>query len=75
MDSIETISEILRGLANAVVAYDEEKTVELAKVALEKDIDPSDAILKGLAVGMEEVEGFTRRRNISCPSCSFAPIP
>ena len=55
MDSIETRSEILRGLADAVVAYDEEKTVELAKMALEKDIDPSDAILKGLAVGMEEV--------------------
>jgi methanogenic corrinoid protein MtbC1 len=55
MDSVETEKEILRGLADAVIAYDEEKTVELAKMALEKSIDPSDAILKGLAVGMEEV--------------------
>ena len=74
MDSIESGSDILRGLADAVVAYDEEKTVELAKMALVKDIDPSDAILKDLPSGWRRWEDFTRCRNISCPSCSSAPI-
>jgi methanogenic corrinoid protein MtbC1 len=55
MASIETVTDILKGLADAVIAYDEEKTVELAHMALEKGIDPGDAILKGLAVGMDEV--------------------
>jgi dimethylamine corrinoid protein len=55
MDSIEMIEEILKGLADAVIAFNEEKTVELARFALERGIDPSEAILKGLAVGMNEV--------------------
>lgn len=67
MDSIETVKEILKGLVDAVVAFDEEKTVELAKVALEKGIDPSDAILKGLAVGMEEVGRLYEKQEYFVP--------
>ena len=67
MDSVETEKEILRGLADAVIAYDEEKTVELAKMALEKSIDPSDAILKGLAVGMEEVGRLYEKQEYFVP--------
>jgi corrinoid protein of di/trimethylamine methyltransferase len=55
MASQTETEEILTGLAEAVIAYDEEKTVELARSALDKGIDPSDAILKGLAPGMEKV--------------------
>jgi methanogenic corrinoid protein MtbC1 len=67
MDSIETIKEILKGLADAVVTYDEEKTVELAKIVLEKGIDPSEAILKGLAVGMEEVGKLYEKQEYFVP--------
>ncbi|HAR94774.1 MAG TPA: cobalamin-binding protein [Deltaproteobacteria bacterium] len=55
MDSTEAGTEILRGLAEAVVAYDEEKTVELARMSLKQGIDPGVAILKGLAFGMDQV--------------------
>jgi methanogenic corrinoid protein MtbC1 len=67
MDSIETVKEILKGLADAVIAYDEEKTVELARTALEKGIDPSDAILKGLAVGMDEVGKLYEKQEYFVP--------
>lgn len=55
MGSTETETGILKGLAEAVIAYDEEKTVELARISLEKGINPGTAILQGLAVGMDQV--------------------
>ncbi len=47
--------EILKALAEAVITYDEERAAELAKRSLEMSIDPNDAILEGLARGMEKV--------------------
>lgn len=67
MASIETVTEILQGLSDAVVAFDDEKAVELAGIALEKGLDPSEAILKGLAVGMEEVGRLYERQEYFVP--------
>jgi len=55
MSSRMEAEEIFKGLSEAVIAYDEDKSVEFAKAALENDVDPTDAILKGLAHGMEKV--------------------
>lgn len=67
MDSTETVKEILKGLSDAVIAYDEEKTVELAMIALEKGVDPNDAILNGLAVGMNEVGNLYEKQEYFVP--------
>ncbi|MCX5805932.1 MAG: cobalamin-dependent protein [Proteobacteria bacterium] len=67
MDSIEIVKEILKGLSDAVIAFDEEKTVELAMTALKKGIDPNDAILKGLAVGMDEVGKLYEKQEYFVP--------
>lgn len=45
--------QIFSDLADAVVAMDEERTVQLAREAVEQGIDPYLAIDRGLAVGME----------------------
>jgi methanogenic corrinoid protein MtbC1 len=67
MDSIEAVKEILKGLSDAVIAFDEEKTVELARMALEKGVDPNDAILNGLAVGMNEVGKLYEKQEYFVP--------
>jgi methanogenic corrinoid protein MtbC1 len=67
MDSIETVEGILKGLSDAVIAFDEEKTVELARMALEKGVDPNDAILNGLAVGMNEVGKLYEKQEYFVP--------
>ncbi len=55
MASVREREEILEGLAEAVVAYDEDKAAELTRKALDAGIEPNDAILEGLARGMEKV--------------------
>ena len=55
MASKERTQEILRGLYDAVVAYDEEASAELSKAALEEGIDAYEAVMNGLAAGMEKV--------------------
>jgi len=47
--------ELLEGLYNAVVAYDEEACIRLSRTVLEEGIDPYDAVMNGLAAGMEKV--------------------
>ena len=47
--------EILKGLHDAVVAYDEDKAGELSQTALDEGIDAYEAIMDGLAAGMERV--------------------
>ena len=42
-------------MAKAVIEGDEERTVSLAKEALMKGVDPTEAIEKGFAEGMKEV--------------------
>ena len=46
--------ELLRELADAVVDMDEDKTVEVANIFIQKNFDAYEGIAKGLAVGMDE---------------------
>ena len=47
--------EILKNLAEAVVEFDEDGAKEWAQTALDEGIDAFDAIMDGLAAGMETV--------------------
>jgi len=47
--------ELLKGLHDAVVAFDEEKVAELSQAALDEGLDAYKAIMDGLAAGMETV--------------------
>lgn len=47
--------EILKKLSDAVVEYDEDEAREWAQKALDEDLDAFDAIMNGLAAGMEIV--------------------
>ncbi|MEE8359015.1 MAG: corrinoid protein [Candidatus Hydrothermarchaeales archaeon] len=55
MVSDEERKKILEGLKKAVVEFDEDEVKRLSNEVLEMDLDPYDAILNGLAVGMEVV--------------------
>lgn len=46
-------NELFQALSDAVVAMDQEKTLELARNVIEDRIDPYEAIEKGLSHGME----------------------
>ena len=50
-----TKEEILKELAEGVVEYDEDRVKEAAQKALDEGIDALEAIMDGLAAGMEEV--------------------
>ena len=47
--------EIVDGLRNAIVNYDEESVKRLANKVIEKEIDPLKAIQDGLVKGINEV--------------------
>jgi corrinoid protein of di/trimethylamine methyltransferase len=47
--------EILTKLAEAVVEYDEEEATKWSEIAVAEDLDAMDAIMNGLAAGMEKV--------------------
>jgi dimethylamine corrinoid protein len=47
--------ELFEEMAKAVIEGDEERTASLAKEALTKGVDPTEAIEKGFAEGMKEV--------------------
>jgi len=67
MASEERMKETLKRLHDAVVAYDEDKTVEWAKIALDEGLDPHTAIMDGLASGMEEVGDLYNRKEYFVP--------
>ena len=67
MASDERTKEILKGLHHALVAYDEDKTAEWAKIALDEGLDPQTAIMDGLAAGMEEVGDLYNRKEYFVP--------
>jgi corrinoid protein of di/trimethylamine methyltransferase len=75
MTSKERTQELLKGLYDAVVAYDEKRTAELSKSALEEGIDAYTAIINGLAAGMERVGELYSAQEYFVPellSCSDA---
>ena len=47
--------EILKGLHDGVVAFDEDKVEELSKAAIDEGMDAYETIMDGLAAGMETV--------------------
>ena len=51
----ERKGEILKGLHDGVVEYDEDRVVELSEAAVSEGIDAYEAIMDGLAAGMETV--------------------
>lgn len=55
MASEERTQEILKGLQEAVVEFDEDKTRELAQAAIDEGVDPFRATMEGLAEGMIQV--------------------
>ena len=67
--------EILRTLANTVIEMDEEGAAQAAKEALEAGIDAQEAIMEGLAKGMEVVSEKYEREEYFVPEllvCSDA---
>jgi len=50
-----TKEELLKELADGVVEYEEDQVKEAAQKVLDEGYDPMDAIMDGLAAGMEEV--------------------
>jgi len=55
MVSEERTQELISGLQEAVLGFDEEAAVELSKAVLEEGVDPYYAIRQGLAVGMGDI--------------------
>lgn len=55
MASEERTKEIMEGLRDAVIAYDEDAAKDLAQKALEEGLNPNDAIFDGLVTGMQKV--------------------
>ena len=51
----EKKKEILKGLHDAVVEYEEDRVAELSQEALDEGVDAYEAIMDGLAAGMETV--------------------
>ena len=51
----EKKKEILKGLHDAVVEYEEDRVAELSQEALNEGVDAYEAIMDGLAAGMETV--------------------
>lgn len=67
--------ELFQGLSDAVVAMDEEKTIELSDVVIANKVDPYEAIEKGLSHGMERVGRLFEREEYFVPElliCSDA---
>ena len=55
MASKERADELLQGLHDAVVAYDDERVAELGQAVLEEGVDAYDAVMNGLAAAMQKV--------------------
>jgi corrinoid protein of di/trimethylamine methyltransferase len=51
----ERKQEILKGLHDGVVAFEEDKVAELSQAAIDEGMDAYEAIMDGLAAGMETV--------------------
>ena len=55
MGTEERKKELLKGLHDAVVAWDEDKVAELSQAAVDEEFDAYEMIMDGLAAGMETV--------------------
>lgn len=62
MISGERTREILKGLHDAVVSFDEDRAAQLSQSALNEGVDPYIAVVDGLADGMREVGDLYERK-------------
>jgi corrinoid protein of di/trimethylamine methyltransferase len=67
MASEERTKEILKGLHEAVVKFDEEEAVKWAKAAVEEGVDPFVATMEGLASGMSAVGELYNKKEYFVP--------
>ena len=67
MATEERTKEILKGLHEAVVHYDEDKTAEWARIVLDEGVDPFVATMDGLADGMIEVGELYNKKEYFVP--------
>jgi len=67
MASEERTKEILQGLHEAVVKFDEDKTVEWANITIAEGVDPFVAMMDGLAAGMIEVGDLYNKKEYFVP--------
>ncbi len=67
MASEERTKEILKGLHEGVVNWDEDKVVELCHTALNEGVDPYIATMDGLADGMVKVGDLYNRKEYFVP--------
>lgn len=75
MASEERTQEILKGLREALINYDEDKVAEWAKTSLDEGVDPFVATMEGLAEGMIEVGELYNKKEYFVPElllCSDA---
>jgi len=75
MVSEEKRTKLLKMIHDSVVKFEEETSVQLCIEALNEGIDPYDAIMEGLAAGMETVGGLYERKEYFVPElllCSDA---
>jgi dimethylamine corrinoid protein len=75
MASEERTQELLKEIREALINYDEDKVVELAKIALDEGVDPFVATMEGLADAMIEVGELYNRKEYFVPEllmCSDA---
>jgi corrinoid protein of di/trimethylamine methyltransferase len=67
MASEERRKEILDNLSEGVVEYEEDRVIEYSNAALEEGLDAFDAIMNGLAAGMEIVGDLYDRQEYFVP--------
>ncbi|AFM25876.1 corrinoid protein [Desulfomonile tiedjei] len=67
MVSEERRAEILRRLSEGVVKYEEDLVREYSEIALEEGLDAYDAIMNGLAAGMEIVSDLYDQQEYFVP--------
>ena len=75
MASEERTQEILKGLREALINYDEDKVAEWAKAVLDEGVDPFVATMEGMAEGMIEVGELYNKKEYFVPElllCSDA---
>ena len=71
----ERTQEILKGLQQAVIEFDEDKTRESAQAAIDEGVDPFVATLEGLAEGMILVGDLYNKRSTLSRNYFCAPMP
>jgi len=67
MASEERTKELLKGLHEAVVAFDEDKVVELSHIVIDEGVDPYVATMDGLAAGMVAVGELYNKKEYFVP--------